>query len=99
MARVNITEEALKRKLGHTERCATMTFSCAQIRALLDLAAHPGGAHSELMDRIRYKSAYHRVTLAHDEARLLLKSAPEAKRRSYHATLTTLNAPAQPSRP
>jgi len=99
MARVNITEEALERKLGHTARCATMTFSRAQIRALLDLAAHPGGAHSELMDRIRYKSAYHRVTLAHDEAKLLLKSALEAKRRLYHSTMTAVNTQAEPSRP
>jgi hypothetical protein len=87
MVRVNITEDALERKLGRTARCVTMTFSRAQTRALLNLISHSDGPHSELIERIRVKSAYHRVTLDHDEAMLLLTLALEAKRRSYPATL------------
>jgi len=84
MARVNITEDALEKKLGRTARCATMTFSRPQIRALLSLVSNPESPHAALIDRIRSKSAYHRVTLDHDEAMLLLTLALEAKRRSYH---------------
>jgi hypothetical protein len=95
MVRVNITEDALERKLGRTARCVTMTFSRAQTRALLNLISHSDGPHSDLIERIREKSAYHRVTLDHDEAMLLLTLALEAKRRSYPATLATLQTLAE----
>ena len=95
MVRVNITEDALERKLVRTARCVTMTFSRAQTRALLNLISHAGGPHADLIERIRVKSAYHRVTLDHDEAMLLLTLALEAKRRSYPATLAAPQTSAQ----
>jgi hypothetical protein len=99
MARVNITEDALEKKLGRTSRCATMTFSRPQIRALLNLVSQFVGPHAALIDGIRFKSAYHRVTLDHDEAMLLLTLALEAKRRSHHLALIAGQMQAEPSWP